>query len=906
MTKQLVYIARKEQSDPLGETFVVIGVEVETSTISGPIADFKHLLRKEVLASALNIPTRPVIDTTKINMQNNYNITNIPDREVVEIINEFIESGNIVRTDLGNLVPGTSFFEDHIGVYNNSSGVFHPSIVLPNVGYERSGEILTITLANHGLVKGDVISIENPRVVGFSISDPTVLDDGEDNIVTQNTFNIKVTNRGKTTGNDLSIRVPSGVVKSINKYKYKLPDSYELIQDVNRYDHESGSVSINNIGNPIEISYEIKPNNNKGTNIGNTFTEVMLSNGHYLFRVKSGTLRTGVYEIKGNKVELSNTVGHIARVRSGDSAPETNGLESGVLEYVPVSVKVSSSRTFTPTTRILRINFTNPHRIFDGEYLITNLDHTKRLKLIKFSDNVIDVFVPSEITTIPQVIEIYKDTSEQIPQMLEIYIKNSKVRFKTLRELRNDGWDPSSRIDLPSQIDEDEDDPQLSAPSPPTKPDNFNFFQMDPNGNGTPIQKYQIADLTTEIYGSEIRGMDSLRLTIDTSITARSGVYRDYHTNGHLKIRSQYNRFRVLGVLDGPYEEFFENGETRVAFSTTPLHQYNREVLMLTNGLRILITLNNHNIMVGDSVLINNTLYIVDECPTPDQFYIIPPSLTNRLGGIQGLDVFTPKNIYLRVTYSRSKFTVKVRSSNPHNMAVGMSFYVRNATGGVRDGQYTVKTIVNSSEFEFDTPTNGSTSGGFDVFLFFTRLDFITDETVFRTFNYTISGTTVTGITSSPHFLRPGMRIEIANPTGGLLPGQYTVTGFSQDGLGVFFETSTQGIQGGVFDLIIPTNGYFSDGKFVRRATQYVNDIITNSVVVSSETATAVFGRSVIHGSYIEFHKTSAFKIRCNYDMGIIQGELIQWDEEGNREYVADFDRGNLKNRQVLNYTFTY
>jgi hypothetical protein len=114
--------------------------------------------------------------------------------------------------------------------------------------------------------------------------------------------------------------------------------------------------------------------------------------------------------------------------------------------------------------------------------------------------------------------------------------------------------------------------------------------------------------------------------------------------------------------------------------------------------------------------------------------------------------------------------------------------------------------------------------------------------------------------------------------------------------LGIDFKT----------DDFIREGGYFRSGTEIRKAISIVDDVVTNSVTVSSDTAQAVFGNSVIHGSYVEFHKTLAFKVRCTFDRGVLQGELVQWDEEGNREYVAEFDRGNLKNKEVLNYTFTY
>lgn len=889
MTKQTVYIAKKESTDILGNTFVLVEVETDSTNLSGNLADFDYLLRKEILASVLNIPIRSVIDQTKLNMGSNHKITNINDRVIVEIINKFIEEGYIQQTDVGNLVIGKQFFETHIGDYGMSTGILHTSAITHNLTYQITGGIIKVTTSNpHGLSAGDVVAIANPDVVGFDIEDPRVIDDGEDNIVTPTTFNFSITTPppGKTGGTDLSLRLPTGIVKSINKYRYSLPDNYELIKSLSRYDNETGSVSINNIGNSVETTYVKQSDTN---------FEIILPDGYYFFSVISGTLRSGVYEVDSNKIV--NPKQFKRENQEGNTEPQR-------VEYVNVSRKISSSSSFNSISRILQVNFLDPHRIFDNEYLISNLDNTMRLKITKVSDKIVEFFVPVEVKTIPSVVEIYKDTSEQIPQMIEVYQTNRLLRFKFLKELRNSSWDPAERIVLPNQVDDTDDDPQIGAPNAPTVPENFKFFRLDSTGN--PIQKYQIIDSVVEVFGSELRGKDSLRLMIDTAITARSGIYRDYYVNGNMKIRSSYSSFRNLGILNGPYEEFFENGETRVAFTAVPLHVFNKDILVVANGLRLLVELKDHNTMVGDSVLINNTLYTVDECSNPDQFYINPPYLTNRLGGFSGVNVFDQTNVYRRMSYTRTNFSVRARSAQMHHLRNGLVIHINNVTGGVQNGQYSVVSIVDPWTFEFNTPTNGNTSGVFDLFLFFTRSDFMTDNSIFRSFEYTISGTNITAVSTSPHFLRPNMTIEVVNPTGGLVPREYTLTGVSQDGLSLTFITNTPGIQNGKFDIKIPTHGYFSDGRNLRRATRYMSDIVTNSEVITTEMATAIFGRSVIHGSYIEFHKTLAFKVRCTYEMGIIQGELIQWDEEGNREYVADFDRGNLKNKQVLNYTFTY
>lgn len=65
---------------------------------------------------------------------------------------------------------------------------------------------------------------------------------------------------------------------------------------------------------------------------------------------------------------------------------------------------------------------------------------------------------------------------------------------------------------------------------------------------------------------------------------------------------------------------------------------------------------------------------------------------------------------------------------------------------------------------------------------------------------------------------------------------------------------------------------------------------------------------SVMDGQYFEFFISGANKSRCNIVRGRVQGDVYQWDEEGNREYVVlGIEDGTFtENTVVLNYTFTY
>lgn len=91
----------------------------------------------------------------------------------------------------------------------------------------------------------------------------------------------------------------------------------------------------------------------------------------------------------------------------------------------------------------------------------------------------------------------------------------------------------------------------------------------------------------------------------------------------------------------------------------------------------------------------------------------------------------------------------------------------------------------------------------------------------------------------------------------------------------------------------------------------------TSSVVIklpeivtlpTSGSATITTYSSVMDGQYFEYYLSGAIKSRCNIVRGRVQGDVYQWDDEGNREYIVlGIQDGTFtENTVVLNYTFTY
>lgn len=804
MTKQIVYIARKDPDDELGETYIVIKVDCDSGNLTGDLGEIDHLIRREILSYITESPTilSNVVANVKTSMGTKYDVTFIPDRDVISQINAFIEEGNLVRTDLGNLVVGERYFEEYVGVFENSCGVLRLSEV-SNVSFTRAGTILTITLDSHGLKVGDLVAIENTSVVGFTLTDfdvkpGTVL----------NALTLTVTNTGLTSGSNLLLRRPSGDVMAAIKYKYNTGNNtYVILGNVSPFTLNLGLVSKNDFEPPLSgkyvVSVLVPPQGSKLR----TDQNIAVPNGTYFLKVYGGSLKTGIYNVTGGIGTLDDdTTSHFLR---------NDKRVDGGLEYSKATPQISQSVS-SPDPTTLEVTFALDHGIIGEEYMFTSIDRYSRLRVERFSDKVVKIHLGSMLETAPTSVTLFRTVSKQVSQTIERYIMENKVLFKTLREIRNPNWDPSQKIDLPGVLGEDAVETPIAEPPSPTIPDNFKKYLQ--NVLNYPRQEYQLVDLQCEVFGSVDRALDGLRLLVDTSKVAREGVYREYHPNGHLKMRSQYRRFRSLGVLDGLYEEFFENGEPRVSYIVVPYHPYETTVPLTVIGSRILIDLANHNVIVGDKIVLNNSEYVVEDCPNPDQMYISPQSLVKSDGGYDKLDFIEEKG-------------------------------------------YFKDDLVRLLEFD----RNGS----------------------------------VLTVTFGQHGLKAGDLVTITNPLE---------VGFGQTGPGIVSTPSPD-----TFTISVENRGN-SQGKnmkisipsVIRRADTIVGSLVTGSTVISRDIGLATFGNSVIHGSYIEYHKTLAFRVRCTFDRGVLQGELVQWDEEGNREYVAEFDRGNLKNREVLNYTFTY
>lgn len=812
MTKRDVYIARRDPGDELGEKFIVVKVRCETKDLTGSVAETDHLIRAEILSYISLSPNNleNVIANVITRMNTNYGITDIPDRDIISQINEFIDNGNLVRTELGDLVIGERYFEDYVGVFETASGVLSLTQV-KTVTYTRVGTTLTVTLDEHGLNIGDLVAIENPSVVNFTLTDFDIKSK------TTNTFTLLVSSSGKTAGSDLALRIPSSDVIEVNEYTYNVSTDTYQSEVMPSFTLNLGLISKNDIAPPRDGRYKVFPSQSSRLYEPDTNQDTAIVNGLYLLNTfGGGSLKTGIYRVSGNNGTLDDVVdeenkditSHI--LRNGEKI-------GGGLQLTPAGEQESSGvPVYDPTSRTLRVTFTDPHGISGEEYMFTSIDRYTRLKVVSETDNIVNIHLEKDIDNVPTEVSLYRTVSKQIPQTIERYVPGEKVRFETLREIRNPNWDPSQKIDLPPPLDQDALDGSIVQPPNPTVPTNFNKYKL--NDLDYPEQEYQLADLQCEVFGSVTRALDGLRLSVDTSKVAREGVYREYHSNGHLKMRSEFKRVRTLGIMDGLYEEFFENGETRVSYVIVPYHPYETQVGVFVIGTRILVELANHNVLVGDTIVLNDSIYVVEDCPNPDQMYITPQALR------------------------------------------------RTDTGYVTD-----ELIREKGYFRDD---------------------------LVRLFDFERNGNTLV-VNYNQHGLKPGDEIEITN--------------INEVGFGQTSSTVISTPNANTITLSVENKGS-SNGRnlrlkspnVIRRVESINGDMVTASTVIISDVARATFGNSVIHGSYIEYHKTLAFRVRCTFDKGVLQGELVQWDEEGNREYVAEFDRGNLKNREVLNYTFTY
>jgi len=63
------------------------------------------------------------------------------------------------------------------------------------------------------------------------------------------------------------------------------------------------------------------------------------------------------------------------------------------------------------------------------------------------------------------------------------------------------------------------------------------------------------------------------------------------------------------------------------------------------------------------------------------------------------------------------------------------------------------------------------------------------------------------------------------------------------------------------------------------------------------------FNGGRLNGSYKEYHNNGTIRARCRVLLGAIEGLLFQFDQLGNRTYIANFINGNLNNSYALDYT---
>lgn len=898
-TTQKVYLSRKDPDDDLGETYVIIEANVKSKNITGGLREIDYLIRREILdivGSSLS-SISVVIQDVKTRMNNKYNISSTPetDREIISQINSLIQLGNLSRNDLGDLFITAPFFENYVGVNENSNGVFQTTSIVSNLSYVRTDTSLEITLEDHNIIVGDVVNIENPFVVGFNLTNFVVKE------TTENKFKVDVTDTGFLSGHNLVMRIPEGNVLKINKYKVlsmltyerlgailrvtapghglmngtkmenhdadvvsfhldtgllknSRPDGFDLDlkepvgqlsgqnlslryilgDNIESYDFNNGLVSRNDIGPSTRTTYVVP---------GPTslISSPVDGDGDYLLTVSSGTLRTGVYSIVGSNI-IDSVIGGVVEPSHILRLGEKKG---GIVDYIKVVTLTSPE--VTSSNSHLVVTFIEDHGLIGEQLLFTSLSPKSRLRVSSSGPKSLKIHI--NIDPVPSEVKVYFTESRQYPQMIERYTVGRRILFKALREIRNPHWNPASKINLPAGLDENAaNDPGVTIPTFTSQP-GFNKFIL--NGNGTPKQEYQLLDLQAEVFGSIQRAIDGMRLSIDTSKVARDGVFREYHSNGHLKTRSYYRKFRSLGVLEGLYEDYFENGETRVSYQVIPFHPYNILVSMSVVGKRILIQLDNHNVLVGDTVVLNDSTYVVDDCPNSNLIYINPPIL------------------------SQTEAETDIVRFPGFNGDLSSDFLSR------REGN---DFIVIVPRMRFVVTEFLRETGYFQ--------EFIQDR-----FVYIRQGTILTVIRSQ-HGLKAGDFVSITNPKD---------VNFSQTQPEVAFVTEN------TFSLRVSDSGNRSGRDLIlrmpsniRRAIKIVHGLVESSEYIVSESPRAVFGNSVIHGSYVEFHKSLAFRVRCSFNRGVLQGELIQWDEEGNREYVAQFDRGDLKNREVLNYTFTY
>lgn len=869
MTIQEVYIARKETED----IFVIIGVKVPSENISGSLKEYEYLIREEILGAVSNNTLDDIITKVNVGMSTKYKITDIPRRDIVAKVTRFIERGNIIRTNLGRHILGSTFFEESKGAYTTASGVLQTSRVITNLTYARSGTVLTVTYPDHGLTEGNYINIDNQGDLGFTLEKFFL-----EATPTTDELSLEVYDSGHSSGNNLSLRVPIGEVTSINKINNV---GGVVVSGLSEYTIKTGIVPKNDIPNPIQADFTFSNNETK-------ITGPAIGNGKYFIRpIKSEpidntplTLLTGVYEISNNVI--SNNV--IVNARHIERNKKKHG---GTLEYNPVTIiKASTGTVFDEDTRRLTVKTLTFHNILGEEILFSNIivgdlsNPSQGFEVEVVSDTEFTVILPvgSVLPNKLSDIEFYRIRSQSVPQTIERYKIGEKIKYVTLREIPNLSWDPTSRIELIQPDLETQDEFQIdSSPLIPTTQENFNVFRQN-KVNKQPVLEHQIINSEIEVFGSYDRAIDAVRLLIDTLTSARDGVYRTYHPNGNLATNATYSAFRNLSVLNGPYEEYFDDGELRVSYNIVPLHPFNTMVPVTVTGNRLLIELDNHNLSVGDLLVLNNSMYNVQECPTNNQFYVLP-------------------ELYRK----REDFTVERNDTFP--FIPNSEVVTFENFEGIEEAAFRPIPLIIAILTSLGSRMLGNTLSVAVVPLRFKASKSVREGGYFRE-----------PVIRRFIFIRQRFSLTVFLPNHGLLEGDVvTITNsnvmkFDQQRRTVIrttpntfnlFVTNSGLVAGMSLALTLPSN--------VRKIEKIDNEgFITESRVIERDVANAIFSNSVIDGSYTEFHPTQAFKIRCNFSMGKLQGQLIQWDEEGNREYVAEYDQGDLKNKEVLNYTFTY